>query len=55
MVDITMCKDKECPDREKCARFKAVPDSYHQSWFIESPRKDKKSSRCEYFMIIWWF
>jgi len=30
MPDITMCQDNECPIRNKCYRFTAIPSKYGQ-------------------------
>ena len=38
MADITMCKDKACPDRGDCYRAQAPRKEYHQSYFMTSPR-----------------
>ncbi len=50
MPDITMCKDNDCPIREKCYRYTAPPSKYRQSYFMESPREDGK---CDYQMEVW--
>lgn len=47
MPDITMCRDKECPKREDCYRFKAKPDMF-QSYFRKTPRQE--TGWCSYFM-----
>jgi len=44
MPDITMCQDKECPMKNKCYRYTAVP-SMRQSYFAESPRE---GNECKY-------
>lgn len=49
MPDICMCEDKECPTKDKCYRFLAIPDEYLQSYFTESPR-DKETGECGYFI-----
>lgn len=49
MPDITMCTDESCPKRNTCYRFRAIPDKYMQSYFLDSPRDGDK---CEYFMSI---
>lgn len=35
MPDITMCANKECPLKDSCYRFTAIPNNYRQSysWF----------------------
>jgi hypothetical protein len=50
--DITMCQDKECPNKDKCYRFIATPDKLRQSYFTESPRLAQSSRRCEHFWPI---
>ncbi len=32
MSDISMCSNTKCPLKEKCYRFKAVPNKYRQSY-----------------------
>lgn len=32
MPDITMCANKDCPIKETCYRFKAIPSEFRQSW-----------------------
>lgn len=53
MADISMCDDKECPQRLDCYRFKAEPHPYRQSYFIGSPAtKDETTGEflgCKYF------
>ena len=36
MADITMCKNDQCPLKDKCHRFTAVP-SMRQYYFTENP------------------
>ena len=47
MPDITMCKDSECEQKDKCYRYTAKP-SYYQSLFMDKVKTDKNV--CEYFM-----
>lgn len=49
MPDITMCKDKECPLKNECYRYRAIPSEYRQSYFAESPRK---ADKCYHFWEI---
>lgn len=49
MPDISMCEGKDCPLKDKCYRFIATPDKYHQSYFTEPPYENDK---CEYFISI---
>lgn len=37
MADITMCDNKECPRRDSCYRFTAVPNPYRQSYWYPTP------------------
>ncbi len=46
MPDITMCKGKDCPLKDKCYRHRATPTPHWQSYFVDSPIKDGK---CEHF------
>ena len=48
MTDICMCPGKNCPLKEKCYRYKALPGDL-QNYFPEPPQKD---GECEYFMTI---
>ena len=41
-----MCEGTNCPLKEKCYRYKAVPSKYRQCYFMEIPYADGK---CEYF------
>lgn len=38
MADITMCRDQNCPVKEKCYRFTANPGMM-QSYFLDIPGK----------------
>ena len=49
MPDITMCRDHECPSRNECLRFMALPDGWSQSYFVGSPRTNE---HCDYFWPI---
>ena len=46
MADITMCEGKRCKSKHTCYRYKAEPNIFRQSYFMESPIKD---SVCEYY------
>lgn len=50
MPDITMCCNIDCPLKEKCYRYRAVPDSYWQSFAMYKP----KDNVCDYFWLIDW-
>jgi len=55
-MDMSMCKDFECPLREKCLRYNANPNRSYQSYFQKSPRKshvfisDCDDELCEYYV-----
>ena len=50
MPDISKCEGKDCPIKENCYRFKAIPNLPYQSYsdFIY----DKKEKKCEDFWEI---
>lgn len=45
---ITMCEDSECPLKNKCYRYVALPSSF-QSYFVGSP---KSMDGCRYFWPV---
>lgn len=45
MSDITMCKDKACPERGDCYRAQAPANPDRQSYFVASPRD---GAQCTY-------
>lgn len=47
-MDITMCTGGDCPLKEQCYRFKAVPNKFRQSMFMTIPY-DKEEEKCKYF------
>lgn len=52
-MDITMCRDYNCPKREKCLRYNAKPNDFYQSYFVESPKKnitDTNKKFCDYYI-----
>jgi len=49
MPDISMCDNISCPSKEKCYRFKAVPNEY-QSYSNFKPEENE--DKCEYFLKI---
>lgn len=51
MSDISICEGKDCPLKENCYRYKAVPNPYRQSFFANIPY-DLKEKKCEYFWEI---
>lgn len=44
-----MCQDKECPQKNKCYRYSAIPSENLQSYFIETPRKENE---CDQYIPI---
>lgn len=52
MPDIAMCTsdngETTCPVREKCYRFKAIPNEYRQTYFSVAPFKTNEE--CQYQM-----
>ncbi len=47
MPDISMCSNEECPSKDKCYRYVAIPDEYWQSYGAFS---FDVSGKCSYFM-----
>lgn len=48
MPDISMCKNNECPLKQKCYRYRAVPN--HLQTYASFKPNDK--GICEYFWKI---
>jgi hypothetical protein len=44
--DISMCHGENCEMKEICYRYKAKPNEYMQTYFVESPCE---GLFCEYF------
>lgn len=49
MPDISMCKNEECPLREKCYRFLAEPDPYWQTYADFKYEIKDGEVHCDYF------
>ena len=53
MPDIARCIGHECPLKEACYRYTAIPSEYMQSYFIEVPyttdEDDPNVPQCDYF------
>tara|TARA_R110000823_G_scaffold241207_1_gene365974 strand:+ start:8149 stop:8379 length:231 start_codon:yes stop_codon:yes gene_type:complete len=49
MVDYCMCNGDGCSVKAECARYRFKPCPYAQSYFAETPGKDKD---CDYFMSL---
>ena len=50
MPDIAMCKNKTCPSRDQCYRYRAVPARDHQSYMAYEP--DEDAGKCEDFVQV---
>lgn len=48
MPDISMCSGKDCPLKESCYRFKAVPSEYRQSWLV-TPPYNPETKTCDHY------
>ncbi len=48
--DITQCPGVDCPLRERCYRFRAIPAA-RQDWFGRAPY-DPPTNRCDHFWDI---
>jgi hypothetical protein len=46
MPDITMCKNEECPLKDKCYRHEAKPSTM-QSYFMDI--KPNEKGECKYY------
>lgn len=47
MPDIAMCQENECPKRELCYRYRAVPELYQ--WYMKPESYDKNG--CSAYLI----
>lgn len=53
VCDITMCCNRDCPIRNKCYRYRAVPDDYQSFAFFKwQPVSDTNDEECEYFWRV---
>lgn len=50
MPDISMCHGDNCPQKENCYRFMAIPDDLWQSYFVEAPVKE--DGECDHYWEI---
>lgn len=50
MVDITMCKSKDCPISDSCYRFLATPCQYLQSYADFFDMSKDKANGCDMYM-----
>lgn len=47
MPDISMCMGNNCPKKDNCYRFTAIPSEFMQSYFTIPPIK--KDGECDYY------
>ena len=57
MPDISMCTGGNCPIKNECYRYRAVPSEYRQSYMNppynkEVPFKATRERVCDYYMKI---
>jgi hypothetical protein len=52
MADITMCRGDDCPSKERCYRFMAIPNSHWQAFFSETPVMLPGKDRCGHFWPV---
>lgn len=54
MNDITMCSGFDCKLKNVCYRYRAVPNSTGQSYFVNKPnvKKDRCFARIETYHVI---
>jgi len=50
MPDISLCSNQFCPSKDKCYRFRAMPNTHRQSYASFKPEEGKK--KCDHFMGI---
>jgi len=48
MADVAMCQEKDCPKKDSCYRFRAVPD--HYQWYMKPESFDENG--CPEHLII---
>jgi len=48
MPDISMCIAQTCPSKDKCYRFRAIPNPYRQSYTLFKP--DEGKMKCDNFI-----
>lgn len=46
-MDISMCRNEECPSKSECYRFTATPEPLYQSYADFEPLEGE--DKCEYF------
>lgn len=50
MPDISMCANQQCPSKDKCYRFRAIPSEHRQSYMAFAPPPRRKT--CDDFIRI---
>lgn len=50
MPDIAMCEGKDCPSKNKCYRYLAVPDQYRQAYMDFNARR--QGDKCDRFWPV---
>lgn len=51
MTDITMCQGEDCPIKNDCLRYRAIPCDYQQSYFLNAPY-DAEIDSCDEFIQV---
>jgi len=49
MPDIAKCPGGDCPQKETCFRFTAMPNEFMQSYFVDPPNK---GGECDYYWKV---
>ena len=50
MADITMCFGGDCPLKDTCYRYKAMPSEFRQAYFFGEPFVGEDDNvTCEYY------
>lgn len=47
-MDIAMCHGVDCPMKDRCLRYRAIPSQYRQTYLAEVPYDAEKKS-CQHF------
>lgn len=50
MPDISMCRNRTCPSRMQCYRYRAKPSEWRQSYAFFQPNPN---GECDAFSGIW--
>jgi len=49
MADISMCDGVDCPQKESCYRFKAIPSKHQQAYFLGGTAPRNQEGICVYY------